>query len=234
VQAAPAGFLPHTLPTQVLGATQSALVTHVSRHAWAPSHVKGAQACVPPPCVQAPAPLQVLPSVLVDEPAGHEAAAQGVFAGYFVQAPAPLHLPSLPHVLGADTPHWPVGSALPAAIGEHLPFVAGSLHETHGPLQAVSQQTCSAEHTPVRHSVPTLQGEPAGRRPHEPLMQTLLPEQSAFAVHVFLQAAAPHVNGKHDVAVGVLHLPAPSHVDCAVNIVVPAGHVASLHFVPAA
>jgi hypothetical protein len=231
---APAGFLPQTLPTQVLGATQSAFVTHVSRHACAPSQVKGAHACAPPPTLQAPAPLQVLPSVRVAVPAGHEAGAQGVLAGYFVQAPAPLHFPSLPQVAGADTMHCPVGSVLPAAMGEHLPFVAGSLHETHGPLQAVSQQTFSAEQTPVVHSVPTLHGEPGERRPHEPLMQTLLPEQSALAVQVFLQAATPHVNGKQDVVVGVVHLPAPSHVDWPVKFVVPAGHVASLHFTPAA
>jgi hypothetical protein len=232
-QAAPAAFLPQTLPTQVLGATQSAFDTQVSRHACAPSQVKGAQAWAPPPTLQAPAPLHVLPSVRVDEPAGHEAAAHGVLAGYFVQAPAPLHLPSLPHVAGAETPHWPEGSALPAAMGEHLPFVAGSLHETQGPLQAVSQQTFSAEQTVERHSVPTLHGDPAERRPHEPLMQTLLPAQSALEVHVFLHAATPQVNGEQDITAGVLHLPAPSQVDWPVKLVVVAGHVASLHLMPA-
>ncbi len=94
-----------------------------------------------------------------------------------------------------------------------MPFVAGSLHETHGPLQAVSQQTFSAEHTPVVHSVPRLHEEPGARRPQEPLMQTLLPEQSALATQVILQAATPHLYEKQDVVRGVLHLPAPSQVD---------------------
>jgi hypothetical protein len=40
--------------------------------------------------------------------------------------------------------------------------------------------------------------------------------------------------GKHCFTAGVTHLPAPSHVDWPVKFVVPAGQVASRHFVPAA
>jgi hypothetical protein len=58
--------------------------------------------------------------------------------------------------------------------------------------------------------------------------------QSALDVHADLQTAAPHKNGKQFVAFGVTHLPAPSHVERAVKLTVPAGHVASAHFVPEA
>jgi hypothetical protein len=40
---APSGFLPHVLPTQVLGATQSVFTLHVTRHDETPSHMKGEQ-----------------------------------------------------------------------------------------------------------------------------------------------------------------------------------------------
>jgi hypothetical protein len=65
-------------------------------------------------------------------------------------------------------------------------------------------------------------------------MQIWFAAQSALALHVALQVAAPHANGKHDVAFGVLHNPPPSQVDWPVNIVVPVGQVGSLHLMPAA
>jgi hypothetical protein len=49
-----------------------------------------------------------------------------------------------------------------------------------------------------------------------------------------LQTFVPQPNGKHDFAAGVVHVPAPSHVDPAVKLIVPAGHVEPLHAVPAA
>jgi hypothetical protein len=150
-------------------------------------------------------------------------------------APLPSHLPSLPQVDAAVTPHLPLVSALPAATGEHVPSVALSVHDTHGPSQVALQQTPCAEQTrPDAHCVLAEQGPPFGSRPHEPLMHVAFAAQSALALHVALHAAAPHSYGKHEVDVGVVHFPAPSHVDWPVNVVVVAGHVGSLHFTPAA
>jgi hypothetical protein len=63
---APRGFLPHVLPTQLLGGTQSAFEVHVRRQADEPSHMKGEQLWGPPPPLQLPAPSQVFASVCVD------------------------------------------------------------------------------------------------------------------------------------------------------------------------
>jgi len=86
-----------------------------------------------------------------------------------------------------------VGSLVPAEIDVHLPAVAGSLHDWHGPLHAALQQTFCAEHTrPEPHWFVAEQGPPGGSSPHEPLMQVAFDAQSALAVHVDLHTAAPH------------------------------------------
>jgi hypothetical protein len=211
---APAGFLPHTFPTHVFGETQSLFVVHVSLQAVVPLHMNGAQAPEPPPTLQLPLPLQVLASVTVDEPAGQAGGAHGVPAWYLRHWPLPSHLPSLPHVEVAVTPHRPLASAMPAGRGEHVPGVALSVHDTQTPSQAALQQTFCAEQTrPDAHSLLAAHAAPFGLRPHEPLMQTALGAQSALAVHVDWQTSAPQLKGKQEVAAGVLHLPAPSHVD---------------------
>ena len=168
--------------------------------------------------------------------AGHEGGLHIWPAGHFWQAPAPSQLPLLPQVDASLTPHLPLGSTLFAAMGEHVPAVALSVQETHGPSQVALQQTFCAEHTrPEAHWLLAVHGPPFGSRPHEPLMQVAFAAQSALALQVALQVAAPHANGKHEVAFGVLHNPPPSQrSDWPVNIVVSAGQVASLHFTPAA
>jgi hypothetical protein len=234
-QGAPAGFLPHTLPTQVLGATQSALVWQVSRQA-VPSHMNGEQGRVVPPTLHRPLPLQVFASVSVEPAAGHMGGAHWVPATCLRHAPAPSHLPSLPQVEAGDTPHVPLGSVAPAPTGEQVPSVADSRHETHGPSHAVLQQTLSrGEHTrPAPHSAVALHCAPLGLRPHDPLMHVALGAQSALAVQVERQTAAPQANGKQEVMAGTVHTPAPLHVPWPVKFTVPAGQADSLHFVPAA
>ena len=123
------------------------------------------------------------------------------------------------------------------ATGEHVPSVALRTHETHGPLHTALQQTFCAEQTrPEAHSAVEAHCPPGGLRPHEPFMHDAFGAHCAFVVHVGLHAfvAAPHANGKQDFAPGVLHVPAPSHVDWAVNVTVPEGHVAPLQLVPEA
>jgi hypothetical protein len=62
-------------------------------------------------------------------------------------------------------------------------------------------------------------------RPHDPSLHTPGGAQSASAVHDDLQMAAPHRNGKQEVAVGVTHVPAPSQLPPGVNVVDPPGQV---------
>jgi hypothetical protein len=192
-QVAPSGFLPQVFPTHVLGATQSEFCVHVTRHDVEALHMNGEQLCVPPPTLQLPAPSQVFASACVDVFAGHEAATHCVPAGHLRHAPAPSHLPSLPQVEAAVTPHCPLGSATPAPMGEHVPSVALSTHDTHGPEQALSQHTPCAEQTrPEAHWVLAVQGPPLGSSPHEPARHVALGAHIALIVQVALQAPAPH------------------------------------------
>ena len=129
----------------------------------------------------------------------------------------------MPQVEALLTPHLPLGSAAPDATGEHVPGVALSVHDTQAPSQVALQQTFCAEHTrPEAHWLFAVQGPPFGSRPHEPFM------------HVALHTVAPHAYGKHEVAPGVVHLPAPSQIDFPVKVIVVEGQVGSLHFVPEA
>ena len=78
----------------------------------------------------------------------------------------------------------------------------------------------------------SLHGAPGGRSPHVPLLHTAGAAQSASAVQMFLHAATPHRNGKHELAAGVTQVPAPSQAAPGVNVVVT--QVGSLHGVPPA
>src|SRR6185436_2765409 len=51
-------------------------------------------------------------------------------------------------------------------------------------------------------------------------------------VQVALQAEVPHLYGAHEVEAGVTQVPAPSHVDAGVEVVVPAGHCAAAQGAP--
>jgi hypothetical protein len=146
-------------------------------------------------------------------------------------------LPLLPHFeTSVAPPQRPVGSVPFAGTGVQVPSDAVSVHETHGPSQAALQQTfcpgSPAHVSPVWHWAVIVQGPPLGSRPHEPLRHVAVGAQRLAVPQVALQAAPPQVYGKQEVGAGVAQLPAPSHDDWAVNVVIPAGHVASLHFVP--
>jgi hypothetical protein len=68
-----------------------------------------------------PAPSQF--AEVVNVPAAHVEAAHWVPDGHFRHAPAPSHLPSVPHVdaLVAAQVGCPAADAVPAGIGEHVP-----------------------------------------------------------------------------------------------------------------
>jgi hypothetical protein len=112
-----------------------------------------------------------------------------------------------------------------------VPALPGSAHDMHEPVQAVRQQIPRTQ-MPLPHSLASPQTAPSGFRPHDPLAHTPGGAQSASSAHVDLHADAPQRNGKHDVAAGVEHVPAPSHDAVGVNVVVFAGQVESLHGVP--
>jgi hypothetical protein len=180
-----------------------------------------------------PAPSQVRASVAVVDPVGHEGGAHWVPAAYSWQAALPSQRPVIPQVAAPWVVHCPLGSVPPAAIGLQVPTEPTSPHDVQLPVQAVAQQIPSAQ-KPLWQSPGAAQGAPAGRRPHEPLLHTLGDAQSASARQVALQAATPHLNGKHEVAGGVMHTPAPSQVDAGVSVMPLAGQLASAQGVPCA
>jgi hypothetical protein len=112
-----------------------------------------------------------------------------------------------------------------------VPALPGRAHDMHEPAHAVLQQVPWTQ-IPLAHSEPSPQIAPSNLRPHEPLLHTPGGAQSASAVHVDLHAAAPHRNGKQDVAAATEHVPAPSQRPAGVRVVVFAGQVASLQGVP--
>jgi hypothetical protein len=222
--------------SHVLGDTQSVFDAHVIPQALlGPLHMNVPHELVVPPMLQLPAPSQVFASVIDDAPAGHDGPWHCVPAAYLWHPPLPSHLPSLPQLDDAATPQVPLGSVALTATGEHVPIEAGSVHDTQGPLHAALQQTFCAEHTrPVWHSAVAAHVPPGGLRPHEPLRQVAFGAQSAFDLHAELQTFVPQPKGKQDFEAGVEHVPAPSHVDPAVKVIVFVGHVEPLQAVPAA
>jgi hypothetical protein len=61
------------------------------------------------------------------------------------QAPAPLHVPSVPHDVLAVVAHWlATMGGCPGGIGLQVPIAVGRLHAMHVLSQPVLQQTpCS-------------------------------------------------------------------------------------------
>jgi len=182
---------------------------------------------------QVPLPSQVRGSVAVVEPFGHDGGAHWVPAACSWQPPPPLQKPVFPHVAAASALHCPLGSVSPAAIGLQVPRLPTSAHDMQLVLQAVVQQTPSAQ-SALWQSAGPAQGAPGGRRPHELLMQTFGDAQSASLAQVDLHIATPHLNGKQELAGGVTHVPAPSHVDAGVSVIPLAGQLAAPQAVPCA
>ena len=143
----------------------------------------------------------------------------------------PSQNPVVPQLPAPAFVHMLVGSEPPAGTGVQVPALAPSAHERHLPVQSVLQHTPCAQ-KPLAHSPPSPQTAPGGLRPHEPFVHTAGASQSASAEQLALQAEAPQLNGKHDVAAGVTQAPAPSQVEPGVKVVPPAGQVGSPQGVP--
>jgi hypothetical protein len=143
----------------------------------------------------------------------------------------PSQKPVVPQLAAPAFAHVPVGSAPPPGTGVHAPAVAARAHDRHVPVHAVLQQTPCAQKLEA-HSLFSAQVAPGDLRPHRPFAQTAGASQSPSTVQVALQATAPQANGKHGIADGVTHAPAPSQVEPGVKVV--EGQVAPAHGVPCA
>jgi len=148
--------------TQVLGATQSASDWQVSMHA-SPLHIEGAQ-LMGEPTTQVPLPSQV--EAGVSAPSRQEDGRQTEPGAARVQAPAPLHLPSMPQLSVDSLLQTPCGSATPLPTGPHSPFWVGRAQLTQAPVQAVLQQMPSAQLPDVQSSSDSQGPRPVGSLPH--------------------------------------------------------------------
>lgn len=231
LQSCPSRFPPHDPPWHRLGEVQSASLPQAALHV-APLHAKDPHDCVTGG-VHTPLPSQVRASVAMGglDCTGQTGAAHCVPAAYSWQPPLPSQNPVVPQLPAPWSMHCPVGSCPSAAIGWQLPRLPTMAHDTHGPAHAVAQQTRWAQ-TVLAHSLPVWQLAPLGLRPQEPISHTAGGAQSAVLAQVDLQAPAPHANGKHELAAGVTHAPAPSHVDSGVSVVPVAGQLAARHRAP--
>jgi hypothetical protein len=110
-------------------------------------------------------------------------------------APAPLQVPSLPHVDAAAAGHCDatVGGA-PAAIGEHVPTLSFSAHDWHVPVQALLQQMLFTQCPDAQSaSSPDAQVPPIGILPQLMLTHMFPEVQSAVLLaQDVLHAPAPH------------------------------------------
>lgn len=95
--------------------------------------------------------------------------AQTVPTGYFRQAPAPSHLPSVPHVAAVVSVQTPCGSAPPAAIDVQVPSEPGIAQLRQAPVQVVPQQTPSAQWA-FTQSASAVQVWPSTFFPHVPIV----------------------------------------------------------------
>jgi hypothetical protein len=239
-QGCPLGLGPQMLlAPQMLGAQQSALPVHVTTQA-APLHFAGPQVLLAVAgALHAPRPSQSFANVCVDtEPAVasvHVWGAHSVPLVHSRHAPFPSQEPSVWHVEGAVFVHAAEG---PTGTAWHVPREPVTAHDWQAPAQAELQQKPWAQMVDTHSTLPP-HGCPFGFRPHSPVvvLQTLGAVQSAAVVagvQLVLHAVAPHLNEPQDIAAGVVHAPAPSQVEAAVDKFVAAPQVGSVHTIPAA
>ena len=112
------------------------------------------------------------------------AAAHDVPLAYLRHAPAPLQVPSLPHVVAAAIGHCDATSGgSPGAIGEHVPTLPASEHDMQVPVQALLQQTLLTQKLDAQSEfTPDGQVPPIGILPQLMVTQVLPVVQSAAVV----------------------------------------------------
>jgi hypothetical protein len=141
-------------------------------------------------------------------------------------------LPFVEHIGLPRSLHVLVGSALPAAMGVHLPLLLGSVQLRQAPPQAVSQQTRSTQ-WPLSQSSLTAQVLPSLILPHEPFLQTCPGSHCASLVQPTVHLPSAHRLGPQVVTPGGLHVPRPSHTPAVLSRTAPA-HEGATHRVSAA
>jgi len=143
VQTAPFGLGPQLPFTQAMPAAQSVLALQVVAHVLvAASHPNGTQ-IVAGPALQRPSPSQTSTSLTeapLQVPGLHT-----VPAGCLRQCPCPSQVPSRPQVDAGVASQAPESSAAPFATNEQMPGELGALQVLQVSLQAVVQQTPSAQ-----------------------------------------------------------------------------------------
>jgi hypothetical protein len=189
--------------TQLRPLTQSALLWQWL--AQAPSaHWKGLQSRTPGER-QAPRPSQV-PAVLSRSPL-HDGAVQTVSAAYFEHPPIPSQTPDCPQLDSGLRAHTRWGSAAPSAVGAQVPRRPGCAQLTQGPVQAMLQQTPSAQKLEA-HCDPALQIAPSDFGPQLPFTH-FAPTQSLSEAQVARQApvVALQLNGAQMTVGPAVHVP---------------------------
>lgn len=159
----------------------------------------------------------------------HIAGMQLVPETYWRQAPAPLHVPSSPQVVGPLSAHWPNGSC-PAGTIEQMPCVPASPHERQTPSHAVLQHV-PCWHIPELHSAAAVQAPPSGFFPQLVAMHVLgAAHSSSFEHTIWQMPLVPHAYGSHGCVTAVGHLPSASQR--AASVIVDPVHEAGAHVVP--
>jgi hypothetical protein len=143
--------------------------------------------------------------------------AQTVPVGYFRQAPAPSHLPSVEHIAAVKSLQTPCGSAPPAAIDVQVPSEPGTAQLRQAPVQVVAQQTPSAQ-CPFTQSASAVQVWPSTFLPQVPTVppvatvQVCPGAQSAWLEQYSVQAPPVHAKFPQLNVLAVRQVPSPSQV----------------------
>jgi hypothetical protein len=115
---------------------------------------------------------------------------QTVSAAYLVQPPTPSQAPVCPHVDLSVVAQTLCGSSAPRAVGPQVPRCPLWLQLTHAPLQAVLQQTPSAQNWDA-HWAEAEQTAPSGLSPQLPATHFTLFAQSPSEAQVAKHAPVP-------------------------------------------
>lgn len=217
--------------TQLLVVTQSALVEQVVRQVGVVVlHRYGSQSELVTDR-QTPAPSQVRCGVSVDPT--QVAPAHCVPVAQNRHAPAPLHMPSVPHVVDTVVAHCEAGvGAVPLATLLHVPRLPAIAHDLHVPVHAAAQHAPCAQ-MPELHSALAPQLAPSGFLPQLPATQVFGIVQSASAAQVVLHCPlGAHWNGVQGRLAPPEQVPAPSQRPAVISVkpmqpagvqIVPAG-----------
>jgi hypothetical protein len=151
--------------------------------------------------------------------------AQMVPVGYFRQAPAPSHLPSVEHIAAVRSLQVPLGSAPPAAMDVQVPSEPETAQLRQAPVQVVAQQIPLAlppplppTQCPFTQSASAAQVWPSTFFPQVPTVppvgtvQVWPGAQSAWLEQYSVQAPPVHAKFPQVNVLAVRQVPSPSQV----------------------